>query len=105
MARIDRVCRRRWWREDSPPHFNVANKKRAASALNHRLAPRLSFVLWQIKTYRPALYAKLVDRALDKAVDKGDAERVNGEVVVGDPLTLDKIEQHINAARSAGVVP
>lgn len=74
MSNATRMCRRQQWREDHPPHFNVAQKQRAAAMLGRKLAPRHSFKLWCIEKLNPTLWSKLLDKALGKQVKEGDAQ-------------------------------
>lgn len=91
-----RMILRRQWREDEPAHFNRASKARAAAMLGGKLRPRLPFQLWCLKTLRPAIYAKLMAKALDK-IDPTKVSTVGGEVVVTDEKLLETLPADIDA--------
>lgn len=80
----ERMILRKMWREDEPARFNVVNKERAAAQLGGKLRPRLPFQLWCLKTFRPAVYKRLLAKAHGQPVTAG-------EVTVTDPSKLDQV--------------
>lgn len=60
MSNSVRIVLRNRWKSDHPAQFNRANKERTAMAYGGKLAPRLTFTLWCLKTFRPARYAELL---------------------------------------------